>query len=178
MIATSACARTAAAALALLLLGCGGSRPPAPPPCPSVLLLKGAERTAAYRTTSNPRPADLEYLAVLNNLVSACGYDDQGVDVALRFNLIVEQGPAFVDGATPQFTYFVTTMDPEQQILSKDLFDSSVAFEGGANIAGNAEEMTVRMPGVATQNGSDYRVYVGFQLDDAEISRRLDSQSR
>ncbi|RPI54099.1 MAG: hypothetical protein EHM56_06580, partial [Chloroflexi bacterium] len=78
-----------AAALLALLAACGTSSPqPAPQACPTVLFLKGAERTADYRPGPDPRPADLRYLAVLTDLVSVCRYEDDGVDVALRFNLI------------------------------------------------------------------------------------------
>jgi len=164
--------RTAAGLLVLLLVACAGSRP-APPACPTVLLLKGAERTAEYRTGST-RPADLEHLAVLKNLVSACGYDDTGAEVALRFQLIAERGPAFPSGQPLLLTYFVATLDPDQAVMSKPLLTSEVVFEPGQNVAGNVEEMTVLLPGVARADGGRYRVYVGFQLDGDELSRRLE----
>ena len=65
---------------------------PAAAPCPTVLFLQGAERTADYLPGPTPRPADLRYLAVLTGLVSACRYENNGVDVALRFNLIARAG--------------------------------------------------------------------------------------
>ncbi len=167
-----AASRTAAALLALLLSACAGSKP-APPACPTVLLLKGAERTAGYRT-SGARPADLEHLAVLKNLVSACGYDQTGAEVALRFELIAERGPAYPAGKPLLLTYFVATLDPDQAVLSKPLLTSEVVFPEGQNVAGNVEEMTVLLPGVGPADGGRYRVYVGFQLDGNELSRRLE----
>jgi hypothetical protein len=168
---------TGATLAGLLLAGCTGSQPAAPPPCPTVLVLKGAERTAGYRPGANPRPADLEYLAVLTDLVSVCRYDDAGVDVGLRFNLIAEQGPAFATGPL-RLSYFVATLAPDQTVLSKNVFVSHVAFPAETGIAGNAEQMTVRMPGVEPDAGAGYRVYLGFQLDDAEMRRRLQATFR
>jgi hypothetical protein len=159
--------------LAVLLSACTGSRAPAPPACPTVLLLKGAERTAAYRT-SGARPADLQHLAVLLNLVSACGYHEAGAEVALRFELIAEQGPAYPSGEPLLLTYFVATLDPDQAVLSKPLLTSEILFEEGQNVAGNIAEMTVLLPGVAPADGGQYRVYVGFQLDGSELTRRLE----
>jgi hypothetical protein len=172
-------ARTAsiAASLVLALSACGSSDPEPPAaPCPTALLLKGAERTADYVSGSNPRPADLRYLAVLKDLVSLCRYEDTGVDVALRFNLFAEQGPAY-GGGPLQLTYFVASLGPDQQILSKPLFDAVIEFPEGQRRAGSSQEMTVHMPGVTPAAGQQYGVFVGFQLDDAEMRRRLERAS-
>jgi hypothetical protein len=167
-----------AAALLALLAACGTSSPQrAPQACPTVLFLKGAERTADYRPGPDPRPADLRYLAVLTDLVSVCRYEDDGVDVALRFNLIAEQGPAY-GGGPLQLTYFVASLGPEQQVLSKPLLDAEVAFSEGQQRAGTAQEMTVHLPDVTPSAGQEYAVFLGFQLDEAEMRRRLEGASR
>jgi hypothetical protein len=167
-----------AALLALLLAGCGSSGSAAPEPiCPTALLLKGAERTADYRPGSGTRPADLRHLAVMSDLVSACRYDEAGVDVGLRFDLIAEQGPAYPGGPL-QLTYFVATMAPDQEVWSKELLQSEIVFPEDQNIAGNNEQMTVRLPDVEPETGAAYRVYLGFQLDDTEMRRRLEPETR
>jgi hypothetical protein len=167
-----------AAALALLLSACAGSSSkPAAPACPTVLLLKGAERTAAYRAGPNPRPSDLEHLAVMTNLVTACAYTEDGAEVALRFDLIGEKGPAY-GGGPLSLTYFVATIRPNQQVWNKQLLQTEVVFSEGAERGGHAEEMTVQLPKVQAADGARYRVYVGFQLDDAEMRRRIGSELR
>jgi hypothetical protein len=166
-----------AASLALVLSACGSSdsEPPAAP-CPTVLLLKGAERTADYRPGPSPRPADLRYLAVLTDLVSICRYEESGVDVALRFNLFAEKGPAY-GGGPLQLTYFIASLGPDQQILSKPLLDAAIDFPEGQQRAGSSQEMTVHMPGVTPAAGQEYSVFLGFQLDDAEMRLRLERAS-
>lgn len=167
----------AAAALALQPAACAGSREQAPSPCPTTLFLKGAERTAAYRPGSGPTPADLEHLAVLTDLTSVCRYEEDGVDVALRFNLIAEKGPAY-DGGPLRFTYFVASLGPGQQILSKPLLDAEVTFPEGRQRAGTTQEMTVHMPGVTPATREQYSIFLGFQLDEAEMRRRLEGSAR
>jgi hypothetical protein len=54
------------------------------------------------------------------------------------------------------------------------LFSSEVLFAEGRNIAGNVEQMTVHVPGAEPVDGAQYRIYVGFQLDDSELTRRLE----
>jgi hypothetical protein len=165
----------AAISIALLLAACGSPSAPPPAPCPTVLFLKGAERTADYVPGPSPRPADLRYLAVLKDLVSLCRYEDSGVDVALRFNLFAEQGPAY-GGGPLQLTYFVASLGPDQQILSKQLLDAVIEFPEGQQRAGSSQEMTVHMPNVTPTAGLQHSVFVGFQLDDAEMRRRLEPE--
>jgi hypothetical protein len=166
-----------AASLALVVSACGSSDPEQPAaPCPTVLFLKGAERTADYRPGSSPRPADLRHLAVLTELVSICRYEANGVDVALRFDLVAEKGPAY-EGGPLRLTYFVASLDPDQQVLSKPLFDVDIEFPEDQQRAGSTQEMTLHMPAVTEAAGAGYSVFVGFQLDDAEMRRRLERAS-
>jgi len=164
-----------AALLALLPAACGssGAAGPEGPPCPTALLLKGAERTAGYRPGPGTRPADLRHLAVMTDLTSACRYDETGVDVGVAFDMIAEKGPAYPGGPL-QLTYFVATVAPDQELWGKELFSSEIVFPEEQNLAGNSEQMTVRLPDVGPETGPAYRVYLGFQLDEAEMRRRLE----
>jgi hypothetical protein len=159
--------------VALLLAGCASSAPPPPPApvCPSALLLDGAERTTSYRPGSERSPSALQYLAVLTHLQSDCRYSERGVDVELALDLIAQRGPA-AQSDQVQLTYFVATMGPDQQVLSKQLFDSEISFVEGEDLAGVAEKLTLRLPALTAEQASAYALYLGFQLDDAELKAR------
>lgn len=163
-------------ALGVLALGaCGSSDPQAPPPpCPTAVLLDGAERTSAYRAGAESRPSDLLYFAVLTDLSSACRYFDdasgQGVDVDLSFKLIAERGPAL--SGSEEVTYFVATVGPDHQILARDVLSGDLPFTGDEERVGLAEDLTLRLPAITPAQGADYTLYIGFQLDDAELGRR------
>lgn len=161
------------AGLGLFVLGaCGSTEPePSPPLCPATLLLDGAERTTAYRRGVEPRASEIRYLAVLSDLSSTCRYVDEGAEVDLLFNLTAERGPAF--SSTPEeVTYFIATLGPDGQILTKDEFPAELDFEEGYTGARWSEELTLLLRSVAPQDGAGYTLYVGFQLDDAELARR------
>jgi hypothetical protein len=163
-------------AVGILTLGACGSADPElpPPPCPAALLLDGAERTAAYRSGAEARPADLRYLAVLRDLTSTCRYFDDGtkagVDVDLTFNLIAERGPALA--GVEELTYFVATVGPGRQIRSEQVLNGDLAFAEGEQQTGWTEELTLRLPSITPAQAADYTLYVGFKLDDAELQRR------
>jgi hypothetical protein len=158
---------------ALLLAACGTSAPQPPPPvCPTALLLQGAERTASYSPGGERRPAALRHLAVVTNLASGCRFGEAGVDMDLAFDLIAERGPAFSGGAV-DLSYFVATIGPGRQILSKQVFSSEIPFTGNEEAAGVSEQLTLRLPAVTPEQGRAYAVYLGFQLEEAELQERL-----
>ncbi len=157
-----------------LLAACASSKPaprPVPPACPAALVLEGAERTTSYRGGERS-PDALQYLAVLTHLQSTCSYNDKGVDVDLGLDLIAQRGPAAAQEKVP-LTYFIATVGPERQILSKQLLDSEIEFTKGEDLAGVAEQLTLRLPAVTPEQAAAYSLYLGFQLDDADLERRL-----
>jgi hypothetical protein len=168
--------------LGLLALGaCGSTEPaPPPPPCPATLLLDGAERTTAYRASAEVRASEIRYLAVLRDLTSACRYysggDGAGVDVDLNFNLIAERGPALA--GSEELTYFIATMGPDGRILAKEVLRGDLAFADGEDRIGWSEQVTLRLPSVTPDAGEGYTLYLGFQLDDAELERWEQSPAR
>jgi hypothetical protein len=145
--------------------------PPAlPPACPDAAVLQGADSIAEF-AGADQRQSELRHLAVISSLVDSCVYDGSGVLMDLSFKLIAERGPRHGDGPL-ELRYFVATVAPGDRILEKQLLESEILFAAGEPNAGLAEDLTLRIPGVAPEEGGAYRVYVGFQLDDAQLERR------
>ena len=114
------------------------------------------------------------YIAVLADLSSSCRYynDDsgQGVDVDLNFKLIAERGPAL--SGNEEVTYFVATVGPGNQIVSRDVLSGDLPFTEGAERVGLSEDLTLRLPSITAAQGRAYTLYVGFQLDEAQLERQ------
>jgi hypothetical protein len=176
--ATQASGRHPVAALLALLSvaacagGDDGGAPQQVTACPGALILQGAERTAAYAEGADARPEEQRYLAVLTNLRSACRYDETGVDVDLAFDLIVERGPALAQNSV-ELTYFIATVGPNEEILDKQLLTSDIEFVGEEEVAGSAEELTLRLPTVSPADAAGHALLLGFQLDETELDQRL-----
>lgn len=166
-------ARCGALAAALIGLGACSSPPPIPPPppdCPGAVVLRGADSVAAF-AGPDERQSELRHLAVITNLAGSCVYDDAGVAVDLSFDLIAERGPRHGVGPI-ELRYFVATVAPGERILDKQLLESQILVPDGEANAGLAEQLTLRIPGVTPEDGGAYRIYVGFQLDEAQLERR------
>ncbi len=169
------CLRLPGIGLAALVLAACSSSPPqpqAPPACPAALLLDGADRTTSYRPGADRSPSALRYLAVLTHLKSTCRYQEQGVDVDLALDLIAQRGPAGNKDPV-QLTYFIATIGPNREILSKQLFNSEIVFAKDENLAGVAEQLTLRLPPLPPEQAATYGLYLGFQLSNSELQERL-----
>jgi hypothetical protein len=155
----------------LALAACGSAEPELPPApaCPAALLLDGAARTTVYRAGAEPRPDALRYIAGLSDLASNCRYVDEGVEVDLAFTLTAERGPAF---STPEeVAYFVATLGPDGQILNKEIYPVELDLEEGYVGARWSEQLTLLIRSITAAQGTDYTLYIGFQLDDAQLER-------
>lgn len=162
------------ALIALLLAGCGlfSEAPrPEPPPCPNASILEGAGITSAYHPGGEDDAQSLRYTAGLSELVSDCRYSPQGLEVDLSFNVLAEKGPAYGQGPL-ELIYFVATVGPDRRVRSKQPFSTELRFADGRRVAGEAQSLTLRYPFVFAAEGATLQLYLGFQLDPAEIRRR------
>lgn len=162
----------AVAALILIgLAGCGTSDDQGPSPeqpCPRAVLLEGAARLSVPPEASDS-PQALRYVAALSGIRSRCDYTAEEVEVDIGFNVIAERGPA-LQGDSINLSYFVATVGPDQSILSKQMFGAELEFPEGQQITGMIETMTVRLPVSSPAEGAAHALYVGFQLEQAELS--------
>lgn len=157
--------------LVVLLSACAGNDLEPSPSCPQARFLDGADRTTVYRPDAPAQPKQVQYLAVLTGLSSACAFRDEGVDVSLDFKLIAERGPGH-QGEPIVVTYFVATMAPPDQLLAKQVFDSAIEFEDSRQRAGVQESLTLRLPNITEAAAPGYTLYLGLQFDPDDFQRR------
>jgi len=179
-------------ALALGLAGCGGNdeadpalaeEPPPPPPrpapeptgCPRVAIIDDAAQLVVYRPGPGRDLTDVALRGVIAGFDGGCEYFDDHVAITMRLSIAAEQGPAAV-GDTAEFDYFIALADPQERILTKEVFQTSVTFPPGGDQAGTVETLGYRIPLDEPATGRFYQVLVGFQLtpqqlDDNRTSR-------
>jgi hypothetical protein len=162
----------AAAVLGGLLVGaCEALTGPSEPVvCPAVLVVADAAKDTKYREGGTDL-TDVRFAAAVENVNWVCVYHDDGTaEIEITVDFSAFRGPAAGDGPA-RFDYFVALADPRREILAKQVFDLVVPFEG------NLTAVTVRRVAGVTFHvespsvGAAHRIFVGFQLDAAELER-------
>ena len=118
------------------------------------------------RIGHNNSEGELRFVAVMEELTSDCrraeGEDD--VEVDITFAMRAERGPAF-EGQPVQLTYFLATVDPQREIIDKQVLDVQLDFGPDQPKSALRESVTLRLPASTEASGANYSLYLGFQPD-------------
>jgi hypothetical protein len=164
-----------AGAMALLAsASCATNEDIASYPCPFV----GAVRELSYMTKFQGDSQDLSdtlFEAKIDQVLPAlnCIYENddgkQAIVYDIQVKFLAQRGPKEREGLA-KFNYFVGIGGPGGQILTREVFDSEIAFENNATQAITIEEIQPRIPLKQGENGDFYRIYLGFVLSEREFA--------
>ena len=139
----------------------------APLPCPEVVLLSDASKQTKFNGQGRDL-TDILFEADLEAGRLICEYDDNEVDVDLQVRVIASRGPANTDRVA-NINYFVAVARADQTVLARESFDIAIPFPGNRTRVSGLEEIGQIIPLAAGEDGSDYRIYLGFDLTPAEL---------
>ena len=169
-----------------LLGACGilGSKKP-PPPCPKIVILKDAGKVTKFRPGAGRDLSDLLYEARLHEIATKCKYNrkKREVQVDMHLTIVARRGPA---GETrhAKMQYFIAIMDPERNILAKEVFDADLVFPVNVDKGSITESLDQVIPFSAYYpDASKYVILGGFQIGSGELDlnrkkRRLNLPGR
>ena len=162
---------------AVLLAACAADQA-ALPACPNIIIVGDTAEVTKFQPGAGRDLIDVILEAKVAGFGGFCESDidaDAGgtVEVELIVTFQASRGPANVDRAG-QLEYFVAIADRNDAILAKRVFASEVSFAGNDRHVDLREELVQAIPLKAGEVGSDYSVYVGFQLsaDELQYNRR------
>ena len=163
------------AALALFVLAACQQGPSAPPPpCPNIVIVRDAAELTQFLPGPGRDLTDVTLEARIADFQGFCETDleDNGtgtVEVELQLIMAATRGPA---AATRDATvrYFVAIADTDETILAREVFETSINFEGNRNRLGFAEELAQTIPLRAGQFGDAFNIFVGFELSDEDLA--------
>ncbi|MBT3399644.1 MAG: hypothetical protein HOF99_09705 [Rhodospirillaceae bacterium] len=171
------------AALALFVLAACQQGPAAPAPaCPNIVIVQDAAEITQFLPGQGRDLTDVTLEARIADFKGFCDTDIKDdrtgvVDVDLQLLLVTTRGPAAVTREAT-IKYFVAIADTEENILAREEFETSVAFEGNRNRLSFAEELIQKIPLQAGQRGDAFGVFVGFVLSDDELKYNLNKRGR
>ncbi len=169
----TAAARTRAALAGALSLfavaGCASDEPLPQRSCPRPVVVEDAANVTRFDGDGRDL-TDVQFEASIEEIGLSCSIDDEENVILAELVLVVvaAQGPANADDRA-DLSYFVAVATRDQRILSRDAFDLSIPFAGNRTRVGAREELAPRIPIAPGQDGSDFRIYVGFELSPAEL---------
>ncbi len=156
--------------LMLVLGGCsvfGDDKPP--PPCPGISVPDDARRAVIYRPGPGRDPSDIRYEAAIVEVRARCVTAKGRVTVQTTIEIVARRGPAAED-RRGRFAYFVAITDRDRKILAKQTFPADIDFPERVSRAGLRDEVEQSIPLKPGQSGADYLIFVGFQLNAAQLN--------
>ena len=151
---------------------------PSPTPiCPQVAIVRGLD---VIRNANNDSSDSSELIAgaKLLSVDGDCEYlDEGGIDVAFNLNLIAKRGPK-LEGRHANFPLFVAVLDPQGNILNKNIFNADIKFSSDDEYINHSESLHVYIPLPKDKHtlGPYYRVLGGFQLSAAQETEKQSQQ--
>jgi hypothetical protein len=141
--------------------------------CPAVARV--AELSSLYQFTNpaQPMPTAAISTAHLSRVDSVCTKQGGNIKISLALQFSGALGPAGrmrpTDRAAFVYPYFVAIIDPQNNIVSKEIMALSMAYDAQVNQLRQTETMTQLLPldGIAANR---YRILVGFQLGRDEVA--------
>ncbi|MCE2509801.1 MAG: hypothetical protein J4G10_02300 [Alphaproteobacteria bacterium] len=161
--------------LTLLVAGCGSIRETVTsvsesvvPTCPDAGILTEASRLTRFQEHSKGDLTDVLYESEIRKVESSCSWSEEVIVVDLELEFVVAHGPAS-QGEKPRIDYFVGVTDRYRNVLSKENLETTPTIPPGASATAWKEQLKQRIPLEPGKNGGDYSVFVGFQLNHAEL---------
>lgn len=159
------------------LAACGGPTEPGPGEpagCPQVGILADAARAFYLATPNRPAPDQVVATARIDNFAGDCDYDDDAVAVEMDLTFEVIAGPAFDDRPLP-VDYFVAVVDPQGQILNKEVFRVQAQIPADARGVSLEESLALSVPLPAgPASGTAHELVIGLQLTPQQLQINRD----
>lgn len=160
---------------ALIASACSVFDKTPPPPCPEVSVLADASRITKFVDGTGRDLIDVLYEGQIADAGGSCKYDVNKetkagkLDIEMNVAMDLSRGPADHSGKAT-VSYFVAVTGKDQQILNKQNFTANVTFPPNTSkLVWKDEPVYLSIPLKAGQTGSDFQIYVGYDISHEEL---------
>ena len=134
--------------------------------CPQTAIIRELERVKDYGNDT-PEDANLVATSFMKTVQGQCISSDKGVDVNFQLTLLAGRGPRLGSDHF-SFPYFISVVDSNRQILSKEMLTAEFKFGDEKKITTDTEALHVFIPLDKGADAKGYQVLMGFQLTDEQ----------
>jgi hypothetical protein len=136
--------------------------------CPTVTRINLATRLTRFIPGGRDL-TDVAFEAHIGGISGNCSADEKAIKVEMNAQFIATRGPADKSRKAP-FSYFVAIANNNDDVLARQDFDTVIAFPGTQTRNGVEEQLDQLIPIKKGEQGSDYHIYIGFDLTPEEIA--------
>ena len=149
------------------------------PPCPSVRVDAATAGFTKFKDGPGRDLTDIEYQADIVGFKGECDYDDEEVQVTFNVDFALTGGAAAKGGEAPLY-YFVAIPQffPTAEGKRVMKVNHRLPARTGARETFSESGVTVTIPLKKDQAGASFDVYVGFQLDAAQLEYNRSRSTR
>lgn len=138
------------------------------PSCPGVSFLPDASKLTRFREGSLGDLTDVRFESEIRRVDASCSREGDAVVANLELEFVLAKGPAFA-GENPEIVYFVGTTDKHRAVISKEKLTTTAVIPPDANARAWKEKLAHPIPLAEGKSGSDYSIFIGFQLSREEL---------
>ena len=163
--------------IALLVVAGCSSKPI--PPCPNVRVDAATETMTKFKDGPGRDVTDVEYQAELVGYKGQCVQHDDSVEVIFDVDFAVTGGPAAHGGTAPLY-YFVAIPQffPSPDGKRVMNFSATLPEKATARTRFTESNVHVTIPLKKDQPAAGFDIYVGFQLDNAQLDYNRSRQQK
>ena len=148
-------------------------------PCPNVRVDNATASLTKFKDGPGRQAGDIEYQADIVGYKGSCEYDDDNVEVTFNVDFAVTGGAAAKGGSAPLY-YFVAIPQFFPAENGKRIMKTTHKLPARAGTRENFSEsgLSVTIPVKKEQAGASYDIYIGFQLDPAQLDYNRSKTTR
>lgn len=158
------------AAMSLAAVALSGCLNTPLPPCPSVRVDSTTARLTQFKEGPGRDITDVEYQAEVIAYQGECQFSDEGVTVRMDLDFAIASGAA-VKGGPASIYYFVAIPQMFPKPEGKRVFQVQYNLPATPGVRNQVREkgISVFIPLQKDEPAASYDVYVGLQLDNAQL---------
>lgn len=141
--------------------------------CPTVKVVQDLNQVHQFIDGANPDPAQSVSSIRMTGVQDQCSVakDNLVIDMALAFEGEIGPRARAKSGDKPGFAYpyFIAITDQQGNIIAKEVFAVTLAYESGRDTETHVEQVRQMIP-MSAMARNNYKVLIGFQLSDQELA--------
>ena len=136
--------------------------------CPKVGVASDLDRVTKIEFGVNQSKSNILLSSKIQRLRTKCTASADGITISIVFDLFSKLSrydiPTDVD-----LRYLIATIDPNDQILAKEVYKTTLSFMDGIQTARNTQEVEVFIPSPGEIDFRNHKVLVGFELTEVQL---------